>query len=586
MVTKRPSGTVPPADQPRTAPVKEIRLRSLLAYAWPYRAKLTICAALSFNETAAVLALPWLGGQFASGVLTSAPADIDLILLALLALFAMQAALKFITRVLLNDVSIRILTSLRIRIYDHVQALPLAYLQARPHGDLLALMTHEIAQLSAFTSSMLVSMPTRLLTVLGAVVLMIRIDPELGLIVTVLLPIFVLIVKVLGRRLRPIAADLQKSHAAATSIAGENLSMMPAIKMFAREDWASERYRRQVWDVLRLSGAQLRINAALEPVIQFLAAAAIVLLLWLSGNRIDGGQLTTAELISFLLYAALLTRPMSSLAGVYGQVQLAKGALARLLEVFDELPEESFASGKALPPVRGEISIESVRFAYPGRQSVLRGLNLHVTAGETLAITGKNGAGKSTLAHLLLRLHEPDAGRIRIDGVEIVSVELRSLRRQIGIVPQNVLLLNGSIRDNIAFGQPDADDAAIEAAARMAEAHEFIQHLPQGYDTQIGDQGVHLSGGQRQRLALARALLRDPPILILDEATAMFDPEGERAFNEAFRRISVGRTVLLITHREAALALADRVVRLENGEICEVGTVPSSASPAASNEVT
>ena len=215
--------------------------------------------------------------------------------------------------------------------------------------------------------------------------------------------------------------------------------------------------------------------------------------------------------------------------------------------------------------MRGDIEFRDVIFAYPGRQPVLDHFNLHIRAGETVAITGENGAGKSTLVHLLMRLHEPDAGRILIDGTDIASVSLASLRGQIGVVPQHVLLFNGSVRDNIGYGRADADEAAVEHAARLAQAHDFIAKLPQGYDTLIGDQGVRLSGGQRQRIALARALLKDPPILILDEATAMFDPEGEARFIEDCRATLGGKTVLIITHRPASLALADRVVEWQKG---------------------
>jgi len=291
-----------------------------------------------------------------------------------------------------------------------------------------------------------------------------------------------------------------------------------------------------------------------------------VLVLWVASGEIGSGKLSPAALVSFLLYAALLTRPVSGLADVYGQLQMARGAMTRLLQALGENPEPPPDAGVPLPPVKGAIAFEHVSFGYPGRPPALRGVDLAIAARETVAIVGSNGAGKSTLAHLLMRLHTPGAGRVTIDGIDIATVSLPSLRRQIGIVPQHVLLFNATVGENIAYGRPEPTQQDIEAAAHAARAHDFIVALPAGYDTVIGDRGVRLSGGQQQRVALARALLKNPPILILDEATAMFDPEGEREFLEECRDVFRQRTVLLITHRPASLAVADRIVRMEQGQ--------------------
>ncbi|MES2937368.1 MAG: ABC transporter ATP-binding protein [Pseudomonadota bacterium] len=558
-----------------------MHFRLLLTYAAPHARLLALCALLMLADTAAALAVPWLGGQLAQHALAGMAVGAGPLLGGLLGLLALQAVLRYATQRLAGRGFAQVLADLRMRLYAHLQALPLSFFHQRRHGELLALLSHQVAQLAGFLTGTLLGLVPQLLAVAGAIVLMLRIDWLLGCMVTLLVPLFYLALKIVGRRLRATTLALQQAEADAITIADENLSMLPAIKAFTREDHESRRYGAQNEVLRRLSTRHAQAYAALEPAVQFAAGAAAVLLLWLMGRRLSQATMTTAELVSFLLYAALLTRPVAALAGAYGQVMMTSATLQRLQAVFTEPPEPYAAVLRTLPPVRGAIEFRDVRFAYPGRPAALDGLSLRIAAGETVAITGENGAGKSTLAHLLMRLHVPQAGGIAVDGTDIAEVSLHSLRGQIGIVAQHVLLFNGTVRDNIGYGRLDADDAAIARAARMAQAHAFIEALPDGYDTLIGDEGVRLSGGQRQRIALARALLKDPPILILDEATAMFDPEGERAFVESCRRTLGERTVLLITHRPASLALADRVIRIAHGRAVEIA--PHAAAQAAAN---
>ncbi len=346
--------------------------------------------------------------------------------------------------------------------------------------------------------------------------------------------------------------------------------MLPAIKSFAREEIEAQRYGDAVDRALALHLRENRIEAALEPAISLVAAVAAIALLLVAGANVRSGEMSATELFGFLFYAALLTRPVGALASTYGQFQNARGTLARLHGVLERPAEPGYAAGQVLGRARGEIAFAAVSFAYPDRERVLDAVDLTIPAGQTIALVGENGAGKTTLINLLLRFYEPAAGRILLDGHDIREVQLQSLRDQFGLVPQRPLLFNGTIRANIAFGEEGASDEAIAQAARLAQADAFISGLPEGYQTRIGDHGVKLSGGQRQRIALARALLKNPPILVFDEATSMFDRDGESAFIASCESALKGRTVILITHRPASLALADRLVRVEGGKASEV----------------
>jgi ABC-type multidrug transport system fused ATPase/permease subunit len=539
-----------------------MKFTALLQHVTPHRTTLLFIALLLLLGSAVSLANPWLAGLLTKSILQGGDSglpDFRLILLFWFVLLVIRSLLGFGSSYLVGSTGELMSARLRSRVYEHLQILPVGYYHDRKPGDLLTLLSSDAEAISGFVTRTLVQLLPLVLTFLGAFVSMAWLDPLIALLAAALMPVYYLAMKIIGRRIRPLSAAWITSWSGMIAFVQENLGLIPAIKAFTREPLEAERFEEKNTEFLNLSRKQILVQSTMSPAIGFLAGAGLLLLLWVGIGHVESGRLETSELVSLLLYAMLLTQPVSGLANVYGQVMRARGAAERLLEFFAVRPEPVSAGQPALDRLRGEIEFDRITFAYPGRPPVLTDYSLHIAAGETIALTGPNGAGKSTLAHLLMRFIEPQQGVIRIDGHDIGHADLHSLREQIGLVAQNTLLLNGTVAENIAYGRQDASLKDMKRAAKAARAEQFIAELPDGYDTVIGDQGIKLSGGQRQRLSLARTLLKDPPILILDEATAMFDPEGEKSFIEQCHELLNRRTVILITHRPASLALADRI---------------------------
>lgn len=538
----------------------------------PYRSELAFAVMLMLLQSVLLLAMPWLAGRFSAVVLEGGA--VGGLLLLWFGLVVVQAALGYVVGVRIQGTAMHLVADASARVFDHLQALPLRWHQDRRRGEVLSLLIEDTHRLGSFVTSTLTPLLPLLLTCAGACVMMLRIEPRIGLAMAALVPAIFIVLRWAGRRLRPLATEAMEAYAAKSAIAEQNLSMIPVVKAYLGESGESARFAAQNHRLRDLEIRQVRLQDAIGPLVRVGAAACVMVLLWLSSRGVASGAMTPAELVSLLLYGLLLTQPVSQLASVYGQVQTARGMARRLIEAFAVAPEPDDGA-LVLQQVRGEVVFDQVSFAYPGRGPVLDRLDLRVRAGETIAITGANGAGKSSLVHLLMRFTDPDSGAIFLDGADIRDATLKSLRTQIALVSQNVLLFNASIAENIAYGLADATREQVEAAARFAQAHDFIEALPQGYATVVGDQGVRLSGGQKQRIALARALIKRPSILVLDEATAMFDPAGEQEFIVHCRDLMDTRTVILITHRPASLALADRILRMEEGRL-----VPLSGSAA------
>ncbi|WP_252258995.1 ABC transporter ATP-binding protein [Erythrobacter aurantius] len=545
-----------------------------LEWARRFHWQLALISGLTLLSSVAALAVPWLGAQLLGGVVGSDQSSVNLssTLKLLVAALVALTALNIAATILSERASTRILTELRKRIYNHVQLMQLSFHDEQRSGDVLALTSYEVGNLSDFLASTLANAPAMILTAVGAVVILFWIDPTMAMVVPLLVPVFYVMAKLAGRRLRELSGKVRAAEVELIAIAERDLEMLPAIKAFATEEHHRAGFAAAAENSRRLAVGQAQLKAVIGPIMTLCAALAAIGVLVIGSEQLTDGSRTPSDVFAFLLYAALLTRPIGSLANMYGMYQMARGTLARLETVLALDPEPGHSSGADLERAKGAIGFDSLHFSYPGRPPVFSGLDLAIAPGEIVALTGENGVGKSTLVRLLLRFYAPQSGRITLDGTDIADFQVQQFRRQFGYVPQRALLFNGTIAENIAFGQPSTDPAAAVAkAARLAQADAFIAKLPDGLNTVIGDHGIRLSGGQRQRIALARALYRDPPIMIFDEATSMYDLESEAAFVEHCVESLKSRTVIIITHRPASLALADRILKLGPDGAREVG---------------
>jgi ATP-binding cassette, subfamily B, bacterial len=516
-------------------------LSFLMSLIRPYRAGLLLLTAILLAEAAISLVIPWIGGQLGAAFLGPERQGAALGLAAgILGLLFLLAMLRMVSAIFYARVSESILADLRLRLFDHLLALPLPWHQARNRGDVMAIMTLEIERLGHFVTGTLVALLPMVLTAAGATLLMLRIDPVLSFLVPVLVPAFYVMVRLLGRLLRGLAQRIQAEHATAVSMVEEMLDLLPAIKSFTVEPVERARFATQVETLRRLS-----LERGLDPCSPRSCDAV-------RGGGLCGGAPLPgrAEPAGGPAYA----RRDDQFPDVCGPPRSARvqsrlglwpdpdctGHPGATAGRFLRRAGADGPAGAPLPGLEGDIRFDGVTFSYPDRGTAVRDLELHIRPGEKVALTGPNGAGKTTAVGLLLGFFRPQRGRILLDGQDIADLPPDHLRAAIGYVPQTRHLRNASVAENIAFGMPGFVQADIEAAARIAQAHAFIQDLPQGYDTLIGDKGVRLSGGQQQRVALARALLKDPAVLILDEATSMYDLEGEAAFLSDCRRRSRG----------------------------------------------
>ena len=500
----------------------------------------------------------------------------DSIFLLLLLVFAVQAVLGFFRIYLFAHVTEHMLADLRRDTYAHLLRLPMAFFAKRRVGELNSRLSADVALLQDTFTTTLAELVRQLIIIAAGLVLLARLSPELTLTMLASVPVVVLVAVLLGRFIGRLSRQVQDRIADTNVIVDETLQGIQSVKAFANEAWESARYGRSVLGARALAMRGARWRGALVSFIILCMFGAIILVVWRGVNLQREGLLTNGELVTFIMYSVFVGASIGGIPEHVNTVLKAIGATERLMDLHDEPGEPvSLEARKQRIELRGRIAFEGVSFHYATRADVpvLRDVSFTAEPGQRIALVGPSGAGKSTVAALVLRFFDPVQGTVRIDDRDARDYPLTALRDRMAIVPQEVLLFGGSIRENIAYGRPDATDAEVEAAARRANAHDFIvEDLAQGYDTPVGEHGVKLSGGQRQRIAIARAVLKDPAILILDEATSALDSESERLVQEALEQLMRGRTSLVIAHRLSTIRDADRILVLDKGVIAESGT--------------
>ncbi len=494
--------------------------------------------------------------------------------IGLFIVFLLQGVASFVNQIALAFVGENVVADIRVQVYSHLQSLSLKYFTDNRTGEIVSRVTNDVILLQTAVTDNLVALLRQAITLVGAAILLFVLDWRLTVIILLGIPFVTLTMVWLGRKIRRASTAVQDALAQGANVLEETISGVRIVKSFAREEYEIGRFSARVTDIFDAAMRRAKIGAVLGPVIGFMAFGSITITLWFGSYEVIQGRLTAGDLVAYLIYTMLVAAPIASLAGLYAQFQAAIGATERLFDLLDtESDIVSLPDAPMLPAVQGEVVFADVSFAYSTAVAVLRSVSFTARPGQVIALVGPSGAGKSTLVSLIPRFWDVDNGRVTIDGHDIREVNLRSLREQIGIVPQETTLFSDTVYNNIRYGKLDATREEVEAAARAANAHDFILNdLAEGYDTPVGERGVKLSGGQRQRVAIARAVLKDPRILILDEATSSLDSESESLVQEALERLMEGRTSFVIAHRLSTVVNADWVLVLEAGQIVEQGT--------------
>jgi subfamily B ATP-binding cassette protein MsbA len=546
--------------------------RRLLKLVKPHWHRLTIAMVCMVGVAICTAALPYLVQPVLDDIFIKKQAEmLTFLSIVVFLVFTMKALTEWGHAYLMSYVGQRIVAHLRQQLYDHLQRLPLSFFDRMPTGLLMSRVTNDVNLVQGAVSNAITALLKDPLTLVGLMAVMFARDWQLSLIAMVVLPFAFFPVVKFGRMLRRISTKSQESMGDISVILHETISGSRIVKAFGMEEYEKERFNRENIRYFSYLMKSVMVRALSSPMMEFLGGIAIVFVILYGGYRVIQGVSTPGEFFSFLGALLLLYEPLKRLSRVNNVVQEGIAAATRIYDILDTSPGiQDEPDAIHLPPIQRELELRNVQFRYEN-EPVLKDINLMVSAGEVIAIVGVSGAGKSTLVDLIPRFYEVSDGAVFIDGINVRNVTMNSLRNQIGIVTQQTILFNDTVRNNIAYGDINKSDAEIIAAARAANAYDFIMKMDQGFGTLIGEQGARLSGGERQRLCIARALLKNAPILILDEATSSLDSEAELEVQKALENLMAGRTTLVIAHRLSTIHNADRIVVISNGRIVEEG---------------
>jgi len=574
-------------DDAKPAKLTKATLRKffrLFRYLRAYRVTFGVGMLLLLGNSLLSMVFPGLMGKLVDATKGELPRDaealldlsnIDSVALLLLGVFALQALLGFGRIYLFSYVTEHMLARLRQDTYEHLLKLPMSFFATRRVGELNSRISADVALLQDTFTTTLAELVRQLVIVTVGLVLLTALSPQLTLTMLASIPVVAVVAVLFGRFIRRLSKEVQDRIADTNVVVDETLQGIQSVKAFANEAWEAMRYGRSVTAARGLAMKGARWRGAFVSFIILCMFGAIVLVIWRGVHLKEEGVLSTGELVTFIMYSVFIGASIGSIPEYITNVLKAVGATERLMDLHDEPGEAIDLGPKGAPlPIEGRIAFQHVSFHYASRPDmpVLRDVTFTAEPGQRIALVGPSGAGKSTIASIVLRFHDPVNGTVLIDGKDARDYPLTALRDRMAIVPQEVLLFGGTIRENIAYGKPNTTQHEVEEAARKANAHSFISSFPEGYGTVVGERGVQLSGGQRQRIAIARAVLKDPAILILDEATSALDSESERLVQEALDQLMKGRTSLVIAHRLSTIRDADRILVLDKGVVVESGT--------------